>query len=162
MAISGQRYFSFICIYCDVPGSPCLSKTGSVVGPYFSIFGSLSLLRLIIHSIIQKILKMDPIPPTCYFQARIQCAWYWANPSIVQCCETPPRWHATICKSDLQIQRSKIWIQFQLLRIRVHICTSLICNLGDFATAPRSGLISFKFQMSCYVKGVIWLIKDTW
>ena len=26
--------------YCDVPGSPCLSKTGIVVGPSFSIFGS--------------------------------------------------------------------------------------------------------------------------
>ncbi len=29
--------------YCDVPGSPCLSKTGPVVGPSFSIYGSLSL-----------------------------------------------------------------------------------------------------------------------
>ncbi len=29
--------------YCDVPGSPCLSKTGPLFGPYFSIFGSLSL-----------------------------------------------------------------------------------------------------------------------
>ncbi len=28
--------------YCDVPGSPCLSQTGPVVGPYFSIFGSLT------------------------------------------------------------------------------------------------------------------------
>ena len=27
--------------YCDVPGSPCLSKMGPVVGPSFSIFGSL-------------------------------------------------------------------------------------------------------------------------
>ena len=32
--------------YCDVAGSPCLSKTGPVVGPYFSIFGSLSLGKL--------------------------------------------------------------------------------------------------------------------
>ncbi len=30
-------------LYCDVPGSPCLSKTGPAVGPSFSIFGSLSL-----------------------------------------------------------------------------------------------------------------------
>ncbi len=30
-------------IYCDVPGSPCLSKTGLMVGESFSIFGSLSL-----------------------------------------------------------------------------------------------------------------------
>ncbi len=28
---------------CDVPGSPCLSKTSPVVGPSFSIFGSLLL-----------------------------------------------------------------------------------------------------------------------
>ncbi len=28
-------------IYCDVPGSPCLSKTGPVVDPSFLIFGSL-------------------------------------------------------------------------------------------------------------------------
>ncbi len=33
----------FTHIYCDVPGSPCLSKTGPVVGPYFSIFNDLSL-----------------------------------------------------------------------------------------------------------------------
>ena len=30
-------------IYCDVPGSPCLSKTGPVVGPSFQIFDSLLL-----------------------------------------------------------------------------------------------------------------------
>ncbi len=28
--------------YCDVPGPPCLSKTGPIVGPCFSIFGSLA------------------------------------------------------------------------------------------------------------------------
>ncbi len=30
-------------VYCDVPGSPCLSKMGPIVGPYFSIVGSVSL-----------------------------------------------------------------------------------------------------------------------
>ena len=30
--------------YCDVPGSPCLSKTGPVVGPCFSIVGDPTLL----------------------------------------------------------------------------------------------------------------------
>ncbi len=30
-------------IYCDVPGSPCLSKTGPMVGPCVSIYGSLPL-----------------------------------------------------------------------------------------------------------------------
>ncbi len=31
----------FAGIYCDVPGSPCLSQTGPVVSPSFSIFSGL-------------------------------------------------------------------------------------------------------------------------
>ncbi len=27
--------YQSVYIYCDMPGSPCLSKTGPVVGPYF-------------------------------------------------------------------------------------------------------------------------------
>ncbi len=30
-----QGVFKFIKIYCDVPGSPCLSRTGPVYGPFF-------------------------------------------------------------------------------------------------------------------------------
>ena len=38
-----DRFRFLSLIYCVVPGSPCLSKTGPVVGPSFSIFSGLLL-----------------------------------------------------------------------------------------------------------------------
>ncbi len=59
----------FLYIYCDVPGSPCLSKTGPVYGPPFLNFGSL----------------LGSLGP-CLVAVRSQGGLL----------ETPPRWHATI------------------------------------------------------------------
>ena len=41
MSSLSKKTCSAICsaIYCDVPGSPCLSKTGPVYGPFFFSFG---------------------------------------------------------------------------------------------------------------------------
>ena len=77
-------------IYCDVPGSPCRSKTSPDYGPSFLIFNSLLL----------------GIPGLCLVTARSQ------GGSL----ETPPRWHATIL-SFRWIGATDRWFGALLLRI---------------------------------------------
>ena len=65
--------------YCDVPDSPCPSKTGPVAGPSFSIFGRLG-------SPVGVRFRPPVNPGPCLVAA-------WSQGGLL---ETPPRWRVTI------------------------------------------------------------------
>ncbi len=72
------KYFR-LPIYCDVPGSPCLSKTGPVNGPFF-------FLKFLLGSYHCERTKGYLAP--CLVTA-------WSPDGLL---ETPPCWHVTILR----------------------------------------------------------------
>ena len=107
--------------YCDVPGSPCLSKTGPVVGPYFLIFGSLCGVR---------------IPGHCLVAA-------WSQGGLL---ETPPCWHLTIYTSTFEVWYIKTLCRFQICsqkyrKWRALLTTSLRWHVGTYGHFLSPGIV---------------------